>query len=157
VEAVTYFVLPDESPTDADRQPRKGRKSLRFDTIQAAFLGASDEDKAAFDPLNAGIVHMHAGAHPSAEGMTQLWAEEGERRVFGPTYSRHLCAFALNWGLTAHVALLNEVNKLRPQGDGWVAAYNEFFDRCAAWQHQYNAEFSNKEEDLEGAAVPSSN
>jgi hypothetical protein len=61
----------------------------------------------------------------------------------------------LKWGLTAHVALLNEVNKLRPQGDGWVTAYNDFCDLCAAWQHQYNAELYG-EEDLEGAAAPSS-
>lgn len=75
--------------------------------------------------------------------------------MFDPTYNRHLCAFGLKWGLTAHVALLREVNTLRPQGDEWVAAYNEFFDRGVSWQHEYNAEFTDEEVDSDDSATPS--
>lgn len=155
-EAVRWFVLPDESPIGADGRPRKGRKSLTCATIQEAFKDATGDDKEIFDLVNVGIAHFHGGAHPSAEGMVQLWAGDEGRRVFGPTYNRHLCAFGLKWGLTAHVALLREVNTLRPQGGEWVAAYNEFFDRGVSWQHEYNAEFADEEEDGSGSDASSS-
>jgi hypothetical protein len=143
-EAVQWFVLPVESPIGADGQSRKGRKALRFETIRAAFEDASDADRGVFDTVNAGIAHLHGGAHPSAEGMMQLRTEHEDRRVFGPTYDRRLCAFGLKWALTAHVVLLQELNRLRPQQCEWIAAYNEFFDRGVAWQLRSNAKIGDK-------------
>lgn len=143
-EAPRYFELPARSPVGPDGRPRPGRergRRLEQSTIDAAFAQADAEDRRTADLVHAGIAHFHGGAHPSAEGVMQLYSEREGFRVFGPTYDRRLSAFGLKWGLCALMVLLKEAHLLRPQGDRWVADYNDLAGRYGAWLEAYNREF----------------
>lgn len=135
-EALPYFELPQESPIGEDGLPRKGRGGiLANETIRTAFEshGTEQERKTLID-VNAGITHMHAGAHPSAEGTLQVHGEQaGEQRNFGPTYHRSLCAFGFRWGLSAQLWLLNEVAHTVAQEKTWLQEWEAISGDLTKW------------------------
>lgn len=142
-EATRFFELPAWSPVGPDGRPRPGRERgprLEQSAIDAAFAQADAEDRRTVGLVDAGIAHFHGGAHPSAEGLMQLYSEREGFRVFGPTYDRRLCAFGLKWGLCALMVLLKEAHLLRPREDRWVADYNDLAGRYGAWLEAYNRE-----------------
>ena len=110
--------------------------------IAAGFEGAPAEDRELLALVNAGVAQFHGGAHPSAEAMLRRWAGREVGGAFGPTYDRRLCAFGLNWGLFAHLALLREVDRLRPQNRAWVRDQDELASGYETWRLAYDREFT---------------
>ena len=143
-EALQWFQTPTESPIGPDGRPRPRRErpaQVTPELIDQAFEDAPEEEKRIFDTVKAGIVHFHWGAHPSPEGILQLYAGDEPFKVFGPTYHRPFCAFCLKWGLFAHLALLMEVLLLKDQSVEWVERLRAFGRGFSAWQETYNREF----------------
>ncbi|MDQ3654987.1 MAG: hypothetical protein M3457_07905 [Chloroflexota bacterium] len=131
-----YFEFPTESPIDADGNPRKGRNQGIPYTVMANIFKeyANDSEREQFKVISAGIVHMHAGTHPSAEGMEQLLDKDNlVRRNYGPTYNHGLCAFGFKWGVSAQIALLTEVQLLQGQADSWRMDLNRLAGDFASW------------------------
>jgi hypothetical protein len=140
-EAFPYFEAPTESPVGADGQPRRDRaKPVPFAKIKDAYDEASSQDQEIFNKVNAGITHMHAGSHPSPEGILQIYLKEG-RKTFGPVFDRYWAAFGLKWGIFANLVLLAEVDALQVQGADWLADYSWLQDAYHTWQAAYNLEF----------------
>lgn len=155
--ALQWFQPPTVSPIGPDGRPRPRRERLRSlppHLIDEAFEGAPEEEKRLFDTVRAGIVHCHGGAHPSPEGLLQLYARDEPFNVFGPTYHRPFCAFALKWGLVAHLGLLLEIHLLRPQAEEWLGRIQFFRQGFTQWQHAFNAEFPLEQPGTEDAADP---
>lgn len=145
-ESLPFFQAPTESPIDPDGKPRRNRaRPIPFDVIKEAYADAPPEDQKIFGLINAGITHMHAGSHPSAEGMLQVSLHEG-RRVFGPTYLRYWAAFGLKWGILANIVLLGEVHLLQPQEVQWLDEYSALKVGYRNWQRAYNEEFVDNDE-----------
>lgn len=134
--ALPFFELPEESPIDEDGLPRKTRNmGLPAKVINQAFKSnGSDSDRETLVYVNAGIVHMHSGAHPSGEGLLQLFDEEvSSQRNYGPGYKRSLCAFGLKWGLSAQLWLLEELANTAPQEDPWNSEFMTLGPVFADW------------------------
>ncbi len=150
--ALPWFEPPEEPPVGPDGRVRRGRsRAVPPGVIAEAFRGAPPGEVEVLDLVNAGIAHLHGGAHPSAEGALQLWAGGHPHRVFGPTFARPLGAFCLRWGLLAHLVLLMEVHLLLPQPEGWWAAYDGFGRALERWQAAYDAEFPDEVPDPDDA------
>lgn len=98
-------------------------------------IGSHDLD-AALDLIGKGIKHMHAGAHPSVEAVTQLWNESGGR-VFGPNYKKEYCEFGLQWGLIANLFLVNEIHALIPQPSDWEHELDQLDQEVRNWMKQF--------------------
>ncbi len=142
-EALPFFELQSESPVGEDGRPRRGRsQGVPLDNIRRAIKedGTSHEQEV-LGLVEAGITHMHAGAHPTAEGMFQLQGDEPGRRVFGPTYDRLLCGWALQWALLAHMFLLDEVRRIGDQGVRWNDDLAAAEASYTGWLASHKAEF----------------
>lgn len=135
-EALPYFELPEESPIGEDGLPRKGRGGApSLEKIEAAFAShGTERERKTLLEINAGITHMHPGAHPSAEGMLQVLGEQdSDERHFGPTYRRSLCAFGFRWGLLAQLCLLDEVARTVDQDSAWLMELHAIDARFRGW------------------------
>lgn len=108
-------------------------------------IGSHDLD-AALDLIRTGIKHMHSGAHPSVEAVTQLWEESG-RRNFGPNYKKEHCEFGLQWGLIANLFLANEIHPLIPQPDDWEHELDQLDQEVRNWMKQFVAAGSSPRDD----------
>jgi hypothetical protein len=120
-EAVPHFRLASSSPPE-------------FNKIEAAYATGSNEDQRIFGLINAGFENFRPFAHPSAEGIHQIYVATDPRKLFGPTYSREWADYALKWGIFANAALLREIHLLLPQSPEWVAAVNAILDGCTTWR-----------------------
>lgn len=143
-ESMPYFQAPEESPIGDDGNLKPGLPRLRYETMRDAFYAASKDEKKAFDLLSIGTKHLDWGAHPSGEGILQLYAGNAPHKVIGPIHSKPFAAFLLKWGLFAHLALLDEVHMLRPQGREWVDQFRLIGSEFSAWQIEYNREFGDE-------------
>lgn len=135
-QALGYFEMPLESPVDETGKPRKNRNmGLPYKVIQDIFdLHAREDERERLEYINAGIIHMHAGAHPSAESMAQLFNQrDPARRNYGPTYNHALCAFGFRWGLTAQISLLQEIQLLKKQSVHWGKDFDRLEAGFLAW------------------------
>lgn len=142
--ALKWFQLPAESPIGPDGRPRPRKdrpKPLPGELVEQAFEDAPETEKWLFDTVKTGIFHFHGGAHPSPEGILQLYAGDELFKVFGPNYHRPFCAFGLKWGLIAHHVLLLEIQWLRPQAKEWIGRFDAFVSGLAEWEDAYIAEF----------------
>lgn len=145
-ESLPFFQAPTESPIGPDGEPRRDRaKPIPFGVIKEAFADATPDDQEIFGLINVGIMHMHGGSHPSAEGMLQVSLHEG-RRVFGPIFHRYWAAWGLKWGIFAKIVLLGEVQQLQHQDEQWLNDYSVLRGDYRDWQRVYNEEFANNGE-----------
>jgi hypothetical protein len=149
-DAMPWYELPEQSPIGEDGMPRRGRKILYGSTVDAGIKSnGSDADTATLSYVNAGIVHMHGGAHPGPEGLVQTWGDKPHQRVIGATYQRRLCMFGLKWGLSANLWLLQELRDLAPHGEWWPTEWQSISRAFGSWLEQYNAEHEIAEERIE--------
>jgi hypothetical protein len=148
--AIPYFHLRNDSPIGADGLPKKDRNTgIPFSLIAQTFETlASEVERELFDAVNAGIVHMHAGAHPSAEGIQQLFNSNNPgRRNYGPTYDHALAAFGFKWGLMAQIFLLAEVELLGNRSASWTDALAQLHDQFTIWVTSPEAQFDDPFQD----------
>ena len=142
-EALPYFEPPTQSPIGPDGMPRDDRnRGVPFANIRRAIEeGGTKDDSEAFKMMNAGITHMHAGAHPTAEGLAQLRIDRSGRRIFGPNYNRLLSGWAFKWALYAHLILLAELRTLANFGEEWDRAAMDVSAASTGWLQVHQAEF----------------
>lgn len=139
-EAIKYFAAPSKSPVDDDGKPSKEIPRLKYETMEDVAKNAYPEEYKAFDFVSIGTKMLDWGAHPSGEGILQLYAGAQPHKVVGPTFYSPFAAFLIKWSLVAHLALLEELHILRPQSADWLTEYRRLGDEFAQWHKAEAAE-----------------
>ncbi len=69
---------------------------------------------------------LSMGAHPSGQGITQIYDYEAKKMQLTPAYDPELCLHAFNHAFFAHRVLLDEILGLRVHGEDWISVYSNF-------------------------------
>lgn len=148
-----YVVIKPEEANRWYRQPggpaaqskspsmRKMVDAIKADPRLAATAGFIDK-------VYKSWILMSKGSHPTGEGIKQTVADDG-RFVFGATYDREMVLVGFDQGLFAVMMLLQGLQWLRPQDQGWADALDKWRADLRAWRLRTKAALGISDEETD--------
>lgn len=117
---------PEQANIDPLQVVRKAEPNLgEIDGVITADGDA--DDRRFFEEANLRFRLLSAGTHPSGEGITQVVDNGSQVLLFNPFYRENLCRHGFNHGLFALLILLDEVDCIGEQSQGWKELLGEYY------------------------------